>query len=401
MLARLLHLGGTDVTVFEGEAHPNFRSQGGTLDLHTTTGLAALKEAALFDEFLKHARYDGQYMAIIDKDLTYHMVRNAEGRLNKIEERPEIDRSKLREILANSLPEGMVKWGHHLKGIDGKKLVFDHTTEDGFDVIVGADGAWSKVRKELAPGLVPEFTGVGMFELEIPDAQNTAPEVCKLVNRGSVFASSEGNRLSIQQMGDDSLSIYAAFVTKEADWMEPEKCAYNAKDPSEAIPAILEKHYADWNPQLRNALSKTAGRCIPRSLFVLPVECQWTHKHNLTLIGDAAHLMTPYAGEGVNQALDDALLLAKAINGASNKSDEELDKAINEFEKAMYARVGKVQRLSYDLLQDWMYTPGAPKSVMATAISRHVSMHLPWALQPLGKAVVHGYYLMRNSGLVK
>ncbi|KAK6716344.1 hypothetical protein SNK04_007293 [Fusarium graminearum] len=230
LLARLLHLAGTEVTVFEGEDHPNFRSQGGTLDLHTATGLAALKEAQVFDEFLKHARYDGQYMAIVDKNLEYHLERNAVGKYNKIEERPEIDRSSLREILSNSLPEGMIKWGYHLKKVEGRSLVFDHTTVDGFDLIVGADGAWSKVRKEIDPSLVPEFAGIGMFELEITDAENNAPELSKLVNRGSVFASTDGNRTSIQQMGDGSLNMYCSFVTDNPDWFKPENCGFNPHD---------------------------------------------------------------------------------------------------------------------------------------------------------------------------
>ncbi|KAK7424212.1 hypothetical protein QQZ08_008700 [Neonectria magnoliae] len=397
MLARLLHLGGVDVTVFEGEASPNFRSQGGTLDLHTATGLAALKEAGLFDEFLKHARYDGQYMAIVDKDLEYYLVRNADSKLaTNVEERPEVDRSKLREILSLCLPEGMIKWDHHLKSIDSGKLVFEHTTEDGFDLIVGADGAWSKIRKEVAPELVPEYTRIALHELEIPDAENTAPDLCKLVNRGSIFASTEGARMSIQQMGDGNLSIYAAYVNDAEDWMKPEKCGYNAHNLRDTMTALLNSTFADWCPQLREALKRTQGRCNPRSLYMLPVGSTWTHKPGFTLIGDAAHLMTPYAGEGVNQALEDAMLLAKAINGTASKHSNELDQAIVDFEKIMHARVSKVQELTYGLLQDWMFTPGAPKTVMAKSMSRHVRHRLPWALRPLGTAAVYGYYFWRG-----
>ncbi|KAH7149811.1 hypothetical protein B0J13DRAFT_548908 [Dactylonectria estremocensis] len=397
MLARLLHLGGTDVTVFEGDASPDFRSQGGTLDLHTATGLAAVKEAGLFDEFLKHARYDGQYMAIVDKHLEYLLVRNADNKLaSNVEERPEIDRSKLREILSHSLPEGMIKWGHHLKGVDGRKLVFEHTTVDGFDLIVGADGAWSKIRKAIDPELVPEFSRVAIIELEIPDAENTAPNVHKLVNRGSVFASSEGVRMSVQQMGDGSLNIYASFVNDDADWMKPEKCGYNANDLQETVATLLGGIFADWDPRLREALERAKGRCNPRSLYMLPVGAKWTHKPGFTLIGDAAHLMTPFAGEGVNQALEDAMLLAKAINEAGSTSDTELDEAIAKFETTMLTRVGKVQELTYGLLQDSMFTPGAPKSVMARSMSRHVRHRLPWALQPLGTATVYGYYFFRG-----
>ncbi|RGP73368.1 hypothetical protein FSPOR_2143 [Fusarium sporotrichioides] len=375
LLARLLHLAGSEVTVFEGEAHSNFRSQGGTLDLHTATGLAALKEAKLFDEFLKYARYDGQYMAIVDKDLEYHLERNAVGKYNKIEERPEIDRSSLREILSNSLPEGMIKWGYHLKKVQGRSLVFEHTTVDGFDLIVGADGAWSKVRKEIDSSLVPKFAGIGMFELEITDAENEAPELSKLVNRGSIFASTDGNRTTIQQMGDGSLNIYCGFVTDNPDWYKPENCGFNPYDLKETKQTLLETRYKDWDPRLKQAIELANGRCNPRSLFMLPVGSKWEHKQGLTLIGDAAHLMTPYAGEGVNQALDDAMQLAKAINGAADKNDQQLDKAIKSFEEVMFARIGPIQELTWGLLQDWMYTPGAPKSVMANSQAPLITSH--------------------------
>ncbi|KAI8715728.1 hypothetical protein NCS52_01081100 [Fusarium sp. LHS14.1] len=401
MLARLLHLGGIIVTVFEGEEHPNFRSQGGTLDLHTATGLAALKEAKLFDEFLKHARYDGQYLAIVDKNLKYLLVKNADGPYNKIQERPEIDRSKLRKLLSHSLPEGVIKWGHRLKKVEGRTLVFEHTTLDGFDVIVGADGAWSKVRKEIDPDLVPEYSGIGLQELEVTDVENRAPNLYKLVNRGGVFAGWEGKRMSIQQMGDGSLSVYCSHVIKEADWMKPGKCEYDAGNIKEVAPALLNGLYKDWDPRLKQAIAMADGRCTPRSLFMLPVGKKWTHKPGLTLIGDAAHLMTPYAGEGVNQALDDASLLAKAIIGAADKDDEALDTAIHDFEETMFARVGPVQKLTAELMQDWMMTPGAPQSVMAVSMSRHVRHQLPWVLQPLGVVAVHSYYFLKNRGWVR
>lgn len=401
MLARLLHLAGTEVTVFEGEAHPNFRSQGGTLDLHTATGLAALKEAQLFDEFLKHARYDGQYMAIVDKNLEYHLVRNAVGKYNKIEERPEIDRSSLREILSQSLPEGMIKWGYHLKKVEGRALVFDHTTVDGFDLIVGADGAWSKVRKEIDPTLIPEFAGIAMHELEVRDAENRAPELYKLVNRGSVFASTDGNRTTIQQMGDGSLNVYCGYVTGSEDWAKAANCGFDPHNLKETTQALLNTKYKDWDPRLKQALELADGRCSPRSLYMLPIGSKWEHKPGLTLIGDAAHLMTPYAGEGVNQALDDAMQLAKAIIGTADEDDKALDKAIKSFEDDMFARIGPIQELTWGLLQDWMFTPGAPKTVMAKSMSRHVRHRLPWALQPLGVAAVHSYYFLKGKNLVK
>jgi 2-polyprenyl-6-methoxyphenol hydroxylase-like FAD-dependent oxidoreductase len=67
LLARLLHVSSIPVTVFESEASPNVRSQGGTLDLHPSSGQLALKEAGLFEDFKKHARYDGEDFILCDK----------------------------------------------------------------------------------------------------------------------------------------------------------------------------------------------------------------------------------------------------------------------------------------------------------------------------------------------
>ncbi|KAJ6440779.1 tetracycline resistance protein from transposon [Purpureocillium lavendulum] len=391
MLARMLHLGGVDVTVFEGEASPDFRGQGGTLDLHTKTGLAAMSEAGLFEEFEKHARYDGQYAAVVDKNLKYHMVRGVEDR--SLGERPEIDRSRLREILINSLPTGMVRWGHRLKAIEGKTLVFGNTTASGFDLVVGADGAWSKVRQAIDPDFQPQYTGVAMTELNIPDAESTAPEIHKIVNRGSIFASNEGQRVSYQQMGDGSICIYASTVRTDPDWMDPEKCGYDTSD-LESTKRALELEFKDWCPPLREALSLAQGRCIPRSLHILPIAAKWKHRPGVTLIGDAAHLMTPHAGEGVNQALEDAMLLARTIVDTVD-SGNDIDDEVVGFEEAMRARVGPVQQLAYDLCQCWMFTPGAPKSVMPKVISRHVQSQAPLIMQPLLVAGVHAYFFVK------
>ncbi|RFU74465.1 tetracycline resistance from transposon [Trichoderma arundinaceum] len=361
-LARLLHLGGIQATVFEGEATGNIRTQGGTLDLHTTSGLAAIKEAGLWDIFLSHARYDGQYMAIVDKELHYHIVRGADAESSAaFGERPEIDRVKLREILLDSLPEGTVRWGHRLQTIEGNTLSFTNGTTASFDLVIGADGAFSKVRLAIAPELQPEYTRVAMHDFSIPDADKTAPEIYKIVNRGSIFASADGQRFTLQQMGDGSISMGFSMVREDPDWMKPEKCGYNPEDLGEVKKAIF-KELEHWGPEFHRALDAAQGRTNPRSLWRLPIGQQWQHKPGFTLIGDAAHLMTPHAGEGVNQALEDAMILARVILKA--QSAEELDEQVRRFESDMTDRVEKIQQLAWDRCQGWMFTPGVPKSVL-------------------------------------
>ncbi|KAL6887018.1 hypothetical protein GGI43DRAFT_271338 [Trichoderma evansii] len=369
-LARLLYLGGVKSTIFEGEDSASIRTQGGTLDLHTTSGLAAVKEAGLWDEFLSYARYDGQYMAITDKDLHYYVVRGVDAESSAaFGERPEIDRVKLREILLNSLPEGTVKWGHRLQKIEGSTLVFANGTTDSFDLVVGADGAFSKVRLSIAPELKPEYTRVAMHHFSIPDAEKTAPETYKIVNRGSVFASADGQRLTLQQMGDGSINAGFSFVREDADWMKPEKCGYDSQDLTE-VKKAMAKELEHWGPEFRRALDETQGETSSRSLWRLPIGQKWQHKSGITIIGDAAHLMTPHAGEGVNQALEDAMLLARVILKA--QTSEELDEQITTFESEMIARVEKIQQLAWDRCQGLFFTPGVPKSMMDRALKHRI-----------------------------
>ncbi|KAH6605038.1 hypothetical protein Trco_006745 [Trichoderma cornu-damae] len=367
-LARLLHLGGIRATVFEGEASSSVRSQGGSLDLHTTSGLAAVKEAGLWDKFLSHARYDGQYLAITDNNLHYYIVRGADAESNiAFGERPEIDRVKLREILLDSLPKGAVKWGHRLQKVEGSALSFADGSTASFDLVVGADGAFSKVRLAVAPELRPEYTRVGMHGFSIPDAEKTAPETYKMVNRGSLFASADGQRFTLQQMGDGSISMAVSFVREDPDWMKPDKCGYDAEDLGEAKRAMA-KELEHWDPRFHKALDAAQGRTDTRSLWRLPVGQKWQHRPGFTLIGDAAHLMTPHAGEGVNQALEDAMVLARAILRA--QSARELDEQIRGFESDMMARVENVQKLAWDRCQGLMFSTGVPKSFIEKSMQQ-------------------------------
>ncbi|KJR84034.1 monooxygenase [Sporothrix schenckii 1099-18] len=432
-LARLLHLGGIDATVYEGEASPNYRSQGGTLDLHTATGLAALKEAGLWDEFLKHARYDGEYMLVCDKNLNSFFSKGNEptSETDLMGQRPEIDRSSLRQILSESLPSGMIQWGRHVKSITTAtaatkaSITFsDATTASGFDLIVGADGAWSKVRAALSDQK-PLFSGMALNELHIPDAANTAPALTKLVHRGSIFVQADGRKAAIQQMGDGSLHVTVATrrsdtpnvpllggpdgTTRADNWTET--CGYDPTSLDEVKAAMLSRPelIADFDPRLQDCVTYAAGDTVPRSLYALPVGFQWDHQPGLTLIGDAAHLMTPFAGEGVNVAMDDARKLAAAILGVASASSAsnavrhpaELDTAVHHFETEMYVRVQKVAKLTNDLLLAWFYTPGAPESVVASVMAAHVRFHMPALAAPFATAAIHAYYFLYKKCLKK
>ncbi len=96
------------------------------------------------------------------------------------------------------------------------------------------------------------------------------------------------------------------------------------------------------------------------------VGISWKHKPGVTLLGDAAHLMTPFMGEGVNTAMRDAIELANAIEGAVKDcgSKAVLDQSIEKYETEMFVRAERVTKLTEDMMKLMLFTEGAPRTVM-------------------------------------
>lgn len=156
--ARLLQTAGIKYHVFERDPSPESTSlnQGGTLDIHNETGQEALRHAGLHDKFKKLSRQDATAMTLMDS------TGGIKASFSDDTDRPEIDRLQLRQLLLNSLPADSIRWGKTLSKVgrneDEKRpgasswvLNFaDGSTETGFRLVVGADGAWSKVRQVVS-----------------------------------------------------------------------------------------------------------------------------------------------------------------------------------------------------------------------------------------------------------
>lgn len=374
-LAHLLIKASIPVTIFEGEASPRVRGQGGTLDLHDDTGLKALKEIGLWEDFQKYARYDGEAMIVGDKNLKKYIYLGGATKETS-RGRPEIDREKLRKILYEALPDGVVRWGSRLRSVDEDRMLrFDHGTETGFDLIVGADGAWSKVRPLLSK-VEPYYSGVGGIQSLVNNAEELHPDLYELVNRGSVFCYSDGKSLNAQQLGDGTITV-GSWTRRAEDWQKT--CGYDLHDGKKVKKALLEE-FKDWNPQLVQFIKLAdEQQFISRSLYMLPSGHRWDHRPGFTLIGDSAHLMSPFAGEGVNLAMADALKLAQVLTASiKSEKDDAMLEAVKSFEQEMFSRAGIIAEISKENMEDMLFTSGANPSTVTRFARRILIGHIPW-----------------------
>ncbi|KAL0485446.1 hypothetical protein AKO1_011771 [Acrasis kona] len=383
-LARILHQANISVVIFEGERDISVRSQGGTLDLHTDTGLSALKDAGLIQEFKKHARYDGEAFVLCDKKLLKYLNMSGSSSETDSNGRPEIDRIQLRRMLIDSLPKDMIRWGCRLRKVDQDRvLYFDHGIEKGFDLIVGADGAWSKIRPLLSP-VQPIYSGIGGYMMKIKNVKERYPDLHKLVNGGSLSSHSDCKSMMAQQLGDGGLAVSYWGVRNE-DWQQ--NCGFNVHNLEHVKKQILEE-YGGWDERLLK-FAQVADEATPSSLFMLPLGHKWKSQPGVTVIGDAAHLATPFAGEGVNIAMQDAQFLSRAIISASKNG--RLDDEVEKFEKDMFVRGNRKQEQTKYMMDCMYFTEDAPRSSIHNIIAGAL-YGKPWIVVELARLVAWIYF---------
>ncbi|MFF4406780.1 FAD-dependent oxidoreductase [Streptomyces sp. NPDC001262] len=325
--ARVLQQHGLPVTVFERETDPDSRSQGGTLDIHEDTGQVALRAAGLLDRFLALSRPEGQEWRMYDRHATLiRHDRAGEGDLS----RPEIDRGRLRALLLDSLAPGTVRWGHPVESVTplahGAVRLHHHDgTAEDFDLVVGADGAWSRVRPALSDAQ-PAYAGVTMVEALFDDVDDRHPGIARLVGHGTMSAKAGRRSLFLQRNSNGHVRAYFSFRGPQ-DW----HAGLDLAD-TEAVRARLLAQYRGWHESLLDVLRDNEGGFTNRPMFVLPVPHTWQRVPGITLLGDAAHLMPP-AGVGANLALLDGAELAQAVIGHRT-----VDEALDAYESVMLPR---------------------------------------------------------------
>ncbi len=353
-LARILQTRNIPATVFERENNPYERPQGGTLDLHPESGQLAVHMAGLDAQFKAIARYEDQEGRLLSKDGETLFSND-----DQEEERPEVDRTALRTMLLESLAPGVVRWGHNLRSArqldDGSyELLFENGLTETCDLVVGADGAWSRIRP-LVSRTTPTYTGVTFIEFGLDDVDLQHPILARLVGHGSMFALADNKGLVAQRNGHAHIRVYAGMRIPEG-WEAT--TGFDARNPQIARAWLLNQ-FADWGNNLLALIHECNNRFVVRQLYALPIGHRWDFRPGVTLLGDAAHLMSPFSGEGVNLAMLDAAKLAEAISEYST-----LDEAVRAYEEPMFARSEIAARGANDGLA-MAIAPDAPAGTLA------------------------------------
>ena len=327
VLARVLHIHGIAAVIYEAEPTPEARAQGGMLDIHEQDGQAALEAAGLAERFRAIVHPGGQSTRVLDRHGAVLLDQPDDGSGS----RPEVLRGDLRRILLDSLPGGTVRWGKKLLGLrasgDGRhQMAFADGSAATATLLVGADGAWSKVRPLLSDAS-PVYVGTTFVETYLHDADRRHAAAADAVGRGSLFALKPGHGIFAHREAKDVLHAYVALKRPE-EWF----VGVDFTDSAAATSRIAGE-FAGWTPALTELITGWDVAPVMRPLHALPTRHRWERVPGMTLLGDAAHLAPP-AGDGANLAMLDGAELGRAI--AAYPGDPETALAV--YEEALFPR---------------------------------------------------------------
>jgi 2-polyprenyl-6-methoxyphenol hydroxylase-like FAD-dependent oxidoreductase len=184
--------------------------------------------------------------------------------------------------------------------------------------------------RPLLSAATPAYVGISFVETDLRDADARHPGSAVVVGGGMLFALSDGKGFLGHRETDGSLHIYVGLRAPEG-WATSGEIDFADADGAKA--GVLE-HFADWDKSLQSLIADADSALVPRPIHALPVGHRWDRVPGVTLLGDAAHLMSPFAGEGANLAMLDGAELAAAI--IAHPGDTEA--ALAAYEQTLFPR---------------------------------------------------------------
>lgn len=337
-MARLLQQKEVNVAVYERDFDAQTRIWGGTLDLHKGSGQEAIKKAGLLENYYTTAIPMGIIFADQQGNTLHTRKPTPENRYDN----PEINRNQLRKILLESLAPDTVIWNRKLTNLtehNGKWLLqFENQSDATADLVIVANGGMSKVRNYVTDAEIEE-TGSFIIQGDVPQPEINSPQMYGLCDGSRLMTSNQGSLFVANPYNNGSLT-YGLIIQKPQEWDQGHALDFQDK---ESVIQFLSERLPDWGKPYQEVFQAT-------SFFVglptrkLPLK-QWKDSRPLpiTLIGDAAHLMPPFAGQGVNIGLVDALTLSENLTEGSFETAEA---AIKDYEQKMIKYAAEAQQES-------------------------------------------------------
>ncbi|MFF5382177.1 FAD-dependent oxidoreductase [Pedobacter suwonensis] len=339
-MAILLQQKGIDVCVYERDKDPQARIRGGTLDLHKDSGQKVMKKAGLLESYYAIAKPMG--MTITDQKGKILLTKQVTPE-NQYDN-PEINRNDLRKVLLNTLKQGTVIWDSRCKKLEVCEekwhLRFENETLAIADFVIVANGGMSEIRKYVTD-TVAENTETFIIQGDVTQPELNCPEFFRLCNGNRLMAAYKGNLL-VANPDNKGVLTYGVIFKKPENWSDDYN-GLNFQD-QDSIRTFLLERFMDWNEHYKQLFRSTSSFWgLPTRILSLDKPWKKDRPLPITLIGDAAHLMPPFAGEGVNTGLVDALILADNL---TEGKFENLADAINDYEKQMFIYANEAQLAS-------------------------------------------------------
>lgn len=243
-----------------------------------------------------------------------------------------VHRADLIDVLRGAVPDAVIRTGHRLTGLremgEGVTLDFEHGATATADVVIGADGIHSAVRRHLHEEVPPVSSGQAAYRALVPvrSAEDWEWGTSKIwIGPGRHF-------LVYPVRSDRLLNIVAvvpALGGERDSWSAP-------GDPRE-----LANEFAGWDPKVQELIDQVDSTFL-WGLFDRAPLPRWT-LGRVALLGDAAHAMLPHLGQGANQTIEDGFALAAALEGVAA---EEAPAALEVYEGLRKERATTVQQTS-------------------------------------------------------
>jgi 2-polyprenyl-6-methoxyphenol hydroxylase-like FAD-dependent oxidoreductase len=305
-----LRRAGHEVTVFERTGRLEAAGAGITLFTNAMRGLDALgmrdgvagRAAAARRVAILLA--DGRELASTPRDLFEGAVA--------------IHRGDLQAVLAGAA--GEIRLGTEVTGVEDAVVHLADGSEERADLVVGADGVHSVVRRSLWPDAGPRYAGYtawrGVTEYEVDPGRLTE-------------SWGAGERFGLVDLG-----------AGRTYWFATKNAAEDEGDEPGGRLAELRRRFGGWHAPIRDVLEASdEGAVLRNDVFYLDPLPAWS-KGSVVLVGDAAHATTPGIGQGAAQAIEDAVVLARSL------SERPVVEALRDYEARRRPRAERVLKMS-------------------------------------------------------